>query len=102
MAEFALVLILKQKRDWKRDAVHVNDDGSILEDKNQTKTETFSKNTIWIAPSEETKIDRKAFEEKTLGWFYALPFTTKLDLLTFIFFNLSYFTFNCIYWAIYL
>ena len=102
MYEFELVLLLKQKNDLKKDAIHFNDDGLILKDRNKPKTVTFSINTNWIAPSEETKIDRKAFGGETLGLFYALPFTTRLDLLTFIFFNSRYFNFNCIYLAIYL
>ena len=102
IAEFAGVLFLKQNFGWKKPAI--NDtilNGTSFKDSMQPNTANSPNGSSKITPSNIKKLDLKVFGSKTVGLSSFLVCTTKIDHFAFVFFNLSYLIFNCIYWANY-
>ena len=100
MAEFALILVVKQKIDWKKAAINDTHNVSILEDE-KTNTANISKKSGKIGPMKEMNLGLKTSKEKRIGRSSLLLSTTKIDLFAFVLFNFSYFIFNGIYWTSY-
>ena len=104
MAEFALVIFIKQNSDWKKDGRI----GMGLEKEIQIE-EKFSINMVAPADGIESRIKdtdyvvpkAKHLSMTTLELIYNLPITSKIDYSAFIVFNFTYLIGNCIYWIHY-
>ena len=100
MAEFAVILVIKQKLDWKKASINDIHKVSPMEDE-KTNPANISKTPGKIGPIKEMNLAPKTLQEKSIGLSSLLLSTTKIDLFAFILFNFSYFIFNCIYWTAY-
>ena len=78
MAEFSLVLFVKQIQEWKN-------------------IETTKAGAVQVTADQETR--NIPFSNGTCSKLHGLRLTTKIDLAGFVLFNFSYLIFNILYWA---
>ena len=105
MAEFALVIFIKQNSDWRKDGRI----GMGLEKEIQIE-EKFSINMVAPADGIESRIKDTEYvvpkarhsSMNILELICNLPITSKIDYSAFIVFNFIYLILNCIYWIHYL
>ena len=108
LAEFAFVLTVHQKHEWKKAATNSVGDKVWLHENEPEKTAVCFKPTRTITTNEVNKPDldvrgvgethQKQIGEYKFRTLYGLPLTTKIDISAFFIFNFSYLFFNCIYW----
>ena len=109
IAEFALVLLLKERNEQKLQKSIVTMDKSKSERVSFRQPTTLQPiNVIKVSSIQETKhdLERKKDDEGEkivfrilgLGFFANLPLTRKMDVIAFVIYHLSYLFFNLHYW----
>ena len=105
MAEFALVIFIKQNSDWRKDGrigielekeIQIQEKPSINVVAPVDGIESRVRDTEYVMPK------AKYLSMTTLELIYNLPITSKIDYSAFIVFNFTYLIGNCIYWIHYL
>ena len=107
MAEFTLVLFIKQNQDWSRKTEKGSQIGEKSDEIHTQKVSSPSKALFEggqvatkVGNLEETKDQEKSqlsFWSRKYAIFCGLELTTKLDLAGFILFYVSYLTYNFLY-----
>ena len=108
MAEFACVLFVKQKQDLTNIAENT---GSSEPKSNKSVTPNVTdalKTLSMVEPRNVNRVDQQQgndegteqmnFWSQKRAIIYGLPLTTKIDLVGFIVFHLTYLLFNVVYW----
>ena len=99
LAEFALVLFLNQTIKGKNNAT--NDSSNGIKNLNEYPKKVFVIN----GREEKTKIGTISLSKKFAGsskkQLVQLEISKKIDSISFVVFNFSYFVFNVIYWTSY-
>ena len=108
MAEFAFVYFIKQTQEWQSIQENIEHGGAQSIEIRNRRVSSLSKAfsdgnqaTVKDGNSEEPKDQEKSqfsFWSKKCAIFYGLPFTTKLDLVGFILFHVTYMIYNFLYW----
>ena len=105
MVELAFILLVKQFQDWKDTSATIctaalNSEQLITEGKtrdNKVMDSIMEKRTDETESSTGVAMQVKLWSTNTYG-FHELPLTTRIDLVGFFFFLLSYLIVNVIYW----
>ena len=105
MAEFALVIFIKQNSDWRKDGrigmelekeIEITEKPSINVVAPVDGLGSSMKDTEYVVPK------ARHSSMTTLELICNLPITSKIDYSAFIVFNFIYLILNCIYWILYL
>ena len=108
MAEFAFILFVRQKQLLKNIAENCGSDEADAQNRNSgyhgdskdihnVISETTEVRTLKITKGEEIRNIR--FWRKKYNMLRDLPYTTKIDLASFILFHVIYLIFNIGYWV---
>ena len=105
MAEFALVIFIKQNSDWRKD-----DRIRLGSEKEIQIKEKPSINIVAPVDGLESRMKDTEYEVPkpnhssmtTFERICNLPITSKIDYSAFVVFNFTYLILNCIYWIHYL
>ena len=106
IAEFAVLLFIKQRRDSKDLSMSIDMNGTNLNDISSSrmagpqkdKAQESSKKKIISRRKQSGEIVHHNGRKKGLDEFYALPIHNRIDLFVLFLFNIGYLFFNCIYW----
>ena len=107
MAEFAFVYPIKQTKVWQNISVNVGNGGAKSVEIRNHRVSSLSKafcngNQVEVKdensekPKDQETIQLSFWSRKG-AMFYVLPFTTKLDIVGFILFHVSYMIYNFLY-----
>ena len=105
MAEFALVIFIKQNSDWRKDGrigiglekeIQIQEKSSINVVAPVDGLESRIKDTQYDVPK------AKHSSMTTIELICNLPITSKIDYSAFVVFNFTYLILNCLYWIHYL
>ena len=111
LVEFAIVLLVKHRKDWKKkDTDSISDQSkmksSMEKDRNVVlgqdagKVCTTRGSRVTSNAASDEPITKKSYYGNTiLDEFDALPLTTKIDFTSFFLFNICYILVNLVYWV---
>ena len=106
LVEFAIVLLVKQKQDYKdgvdRDKhikFELKNNEAIGAINQMGKARLTQGSKLRLKEIEVKSIGQKKYRRNTIfDYFYALPITTRIDFVAFVLFNFLYFLLNLIHW----
>ena len=108
MAEFAFVLFVKQKQELTNIAENtgfseLKSNKSVPHNvtdalRTLSMVEPIKTNGVYQQEGNDEEKSKMSFWSKKCAVIYGLPLTTKIDLVGFILFHLTYLLFNSIYW----
>ena len=102
MIEFAIVLAIKRMLDWKNSMSETNTKWQTIR---QGNNNNFFEGKVALASDHDLggkisqKLRRRISYQKQSGFLGSLSTTEKVDIAALFLFLLSYFVFNCVYWA---
>ena len=111
--EFAIVVLVKHRKDWKgkannRESVKLKIKASLENDRDDVARKRAGKigatqgSTITFNGTNDEHIRHNSYCWSTiLDDIHALPLTTKIDFSAFLLFNICYLLVNLIYWPYY-
>ena len=106
IAEFAVLLFIKQRRDSKDLSMSIDMNGTNLNDISSSrmagpqkdKAQESSKKKIISRRKKPGEILHRNGRKKGLYELCTLPIYNRIDLFALFLFNIGYLFFNCIYW----
>ena len=108
MAEFAFVLFVKQKQELTNVAENTGFSKLKSNESDPHNVTEALRTPSMVEPTRTNGVDQQegngegtskmSFWSKKCAIIYGLPLTTKIDLVGFIVFHLSYLFFNSMYW----
>ena len=111
--EFAIVLLVKHRQDWKNQADNSGlDEFKIKDTIENDQDAVVGKVAGKVRTTQGSKITLNAADDEfgrqtscccltICNEFHTLPLTTKIDFSSFLLYNICYFLVNLIYWLYY-